>query len=234
MPLISFAQIKEESRERANMENSGFISDSELGRYVNKSIRALYDLIMTKYGEDYFVNAEPFEIVVNNTQDKYDLPDDFYKVVGVDLKVGTNNGISMQPFMWQERNNYLNSYIASWGEDGVVRARYRIMDNNPGKIWFIPSPTGGFNVDLWYVPVPPELEDEDDEFNGFNGWEEYVIIDAAIKMLGKEESATKDLKLERQLIIDRITETAANRDIGMSHRVQDVNSSNYDWLDGVY
>ena len=62
----------------------------------------------------------------------------------------------------------------------------------------------------------------------FNGWEEYIVIDAAIKMLGKEESITDDLKLRKKDMYQRIQDIAENRDEGSPGRTADV-MGNYLW-----
>lgn len=65
----------------------------------------------------------------------------------------------------------------------------------------------------------------------FNGWSEYVIIDAAIKCLVKEESDVSVLLLEKKQVMNRIEAMASNRD-GEPERVTDVNISWNDWFYG--
>ena len=76
--------IKTIARQRADMVNSGFISDSELTAYVNLSYLELYDLLVTKYGNEYFVQL-PHHITTDGINENFALPPDFYKLLGVDL-----------------------------------------------------------------------------------------------------------------------------------------------------
>ncbi len=213
------------------MENSNFVKDSELVTYINESLSELYDLLVSRYGEDYFAKPEPFTIQTTGTEQIYSLPSDFYKALGVDLNLGGKESITLKPFQFQERNRYYNSLIYGWDENAVTRARYRIIGR---KLWIIPNPTGVRTIQVWYVPHAPILENDSDEFDAINGWEQYLIVDVAIKMLMKEESDISAHLLEKQQLEKRIKTMASNRDIGQSSQVSDVQRTGNDYLDGTY
>lgn len=221
---VTLADLKKRCRQRADMENSGFILDPELTTYINESLSDLYDLLIQKYGEDYYTKPVPYSLNVLGTQNQYNLPSDFYKARGVDLNLGTNEAISIKQFAFAERNKFRQNYVFSWDQEGISRARYRIIGR---KIWFLPQPSGSAKIDIWYVPLSPWLEDDTDEFDVVTGWEEYIIVDAAIKMLTKEESDTKDLQTRKLFLTKRIEEAANNRDAANPMAISDV-SSNYD------
>lgn len=60
------------------------------------------------------------------------------------------------------------------------------------------------------------------QLDGVSGWEEYVIIDAAIKAMIKEESDVSGLMVQKNAMLDRISSMAEGRDIGQAHHVQDI------------
>jgi hypothetical protein len=60
------------------------------------------------------------------------------------------------------------------------------------------------------------------QFDGRAGWEEWVVVDAASKLLAKEESDTSQLDREAARIWARIMKNMSNRDAGQSKRVTDV------------
>lgn len=62
----------------------------------------------------------------------------------------------------------------------------------------------------------------------YNGWEEYIVIDAAIKMLGKEESDVSVLAARKKDIFMRIQSIAENRDEGAAAKTVDL-MGNYLW-----
>lgn len=62
--------------------------------------------------------------------------------------------------------------------------------------------------------------------DGISGWEDYVVIDAAIKALGKEESDVTALMAEKEAMRMRIGAAAENRDASMPARVTDTQGAN--------
>lgn len=216
MRKTTLGVLKQKSRQRADMENSQFISDSELVGLINDSITELYDILITTF-EDYYLKDEIISVV--HGQDEYALPDDFYKLAGVDLRITDSEFLTLKPFQFTERNTYNNSVIYASSQDANVRSRYRLIGD---VIKFIPAPSAGKDIKLWYHPSFVDLVDDADEFNGINGYEELVILDVAMKMLQKEESDTTALERRYARTWERVTSTAHNRDAGESMRVGDV------------
>lgn len=64
--------------------------------------------------------------------------------------------------------------------------------------------------------------DDSTRLDGIAGFEEFVIIDAAIKAQIKQEGPTQELLLERQSMVDEIQSMAEGRDAGQAHHVSDV------------
>ena len=222
MSLVTLAQLREACRERADMVNSTFIENPELDSIINRSINSLYGLITSKFGEDYFV-TESSPIPLVSGQVEYDLPADFFKLLGVDLEQGGGNRVNLKRFTFNQRNRNLNTLNHIYAD-----YRYRLQGD---KVALSPRPTSGSSIVLWYIPLPPKLVLVDDTFNGFNGWEEWVILDAAIKMRIKEETSVEELVRERMLIDNRIQAEADNRDASEPSYVQDLES--YDQRRGV-
>lgn len=223
MRTFTFGELKTRSRERADMVNSQFISNSELESLVNESMTELYDMLVTTLGADYYVKDVGFPLVAG--QDTYSLPADFYKMAGVDLVSGNGKPLTVKPFQFQERNRFNNALIYDSSTDGVLRLRYRIIGNT---IKFIPDVRANYSVTLWYHPVCEKLTSDTATFDGVNGYEEIVIVLTAMKMLQKEESDTTALERRYQYLIKRIQDSAANRDAGFPERVQDVRRDDYD------
>ena len=69
---ITLAELRTQSRQRADMENSNFISDTELTSYINNSIAELHDIMAEAYGSEYFVTTTTFS--VTSGDDTYSLP----------------------------------------------------------------------------------------------------------------------------------------------------------------
>ncbi len=71
------------------------------------------------------------------------------------------------------------------------------------------------------------LQDTDMLSFSISGWSEYVIIDAAIKALIKEESFEQAAALyaKKSGLLERIETTAANRDVGQPNTISDTRSN---------
>lgn len=216
---ITLAELKKRVRRRADMERSQFVSDVELAEYINLSYKELYDLLVATF-EDYYT-LDPVEFTLNQGEYIFPLPDDFYKLRGVDGKLTVSSSTSdyqtLQPFNFQERNTRNREFNRAIF--GVVSLTYRIVNNS---LYIYPQEAAKGQYRIWYVPRANDLINDTDTVDGVNGWEEYIIIDAAIKMLGKEESDTTVLKEEKERIKMRIIDMAANRDAGSSERITDV------------
>jgi hypothetical protein len=213
---VSLLELRTQSRQRADKVGSGYILDSELNTYINQSISELYDLLVGAYGNDYFLSNTTFPISVY--QNEYALPGDFYKLAGVDLYLNQSRFITLKPFNWNERGRFQDG--SNWAAIIAIQGpRYHIGGQS---ITFNPTPTINATVKMWYVPVALKLQGDNDTFDGINGWEEFVVIDAAIKMLQKEESDVTVLAIQKKAIIERINTMAENRDEGHSFRVGDV------------
>jgi hypothetical protein len=192
------------------------VSDAELTNYINSSIKELYDILVQEYDGEYYVSEYEFTTTDSKT---YDLPSDFYKLKGVDMKINNSNFYTLKQFNFNERNRYTENAPNS----PYSFVRYRLQG---GKLAFTPKPGTGKDTKIWYIPLATELVDDSDTFDGINGYEEYVIVDAAIKMLLKEESDASALYQMKADLSARITQAAANRNAGEPQSVSDIYAEN--------
>lgn len=218
MASVTLQEFRERARERADMENSRFISDAELNRYINLSITELYDLLITSRGENYYVSSYSF--TTTGGTDSYALPSGMLKLLGVDLVRGANSAYSLKSFKWQERNRFREPYFLN----DSINLEYQIRGSN---LVFTPVPQDNQSIKLWYIPAATALVQNTDAFDGINGWEEYVVIDAAIKMLVKEESDVQELLLAKEQMRTRILQASSARDSNEPPRVVDTAANYY-------
>jgi hypothetical protein len=237
---MTLSQLRLLSKQKADRVNSQFITDSEWNTYVNQSYFELYDILVQKYGNEYFV-AQPAQFLTYGSSSSsgnqfYPLPDGItsflaadgstfvpkamYKLLGVDLGIGTNNNawITLKKFMFISRNRYVYPQLTT-NLLGVAGLRYRLVGN---QIEFIPQPANGQYIQLWYIPRMATLLKDTDIADGVSGWTEYIAVDAAIKALQKEESDVTVLALQKQALLDRIEAAAENRDAGEPETISDT------------
>lgn len=68
--------------------------------------------------------------------------------------------------------------------------------------------------------------------DGISGWEEYVIIDAAIKAKIKQEQPVDDLRIQKDEMVADIQGMSEGRDAGQAHHTSDVMSLGGDGYGG--
>ncbi len=224
-------QIRLQAQQRADRVNSNFVTLTEWNSYINQSLFELYDLLITAYGEEYFA-APALTFNTDGTTQFYDLPNGtnysaapaFYKLMGIDLGLNIsatpNNGwVTLEKFNFIDRNAFYYPNTNS-SQYGVFNMRYRLFGN---KVEFIPTPSSGQPMRLWYIPrMTMLLRDTDTTTSGVSGWLEYVITDAAIKALIKEESDVSVLMVQKMALIKRIEAVAMNRDTGQPDTISDT------------
>lgn len=223
-------------RQRADMVPNGytaaltgdgfFVTEPELISYINQSLFELYDLMISCFGANYFVKAPPGTITADGTNDQFALPSDFYKLLGVDLRLSSGKYVALDSFEFKERNRLAFTNARSlYGQ-----MRYRL---NGSSLWLTPRPAGGQVFQVWYVPSMTPLAALADTTDGVSGWTEYIITDAAIKCLQKEESDTRVLMAQKQALVTRIQAMADSRDIGSPHKVVDaLSATGAEWPTG--
>lgn len=215
---ITLADLKLRARERADMVNSDFVSDTELTAYINSSIAELHDLLVAAYDNQYFLESHTFTTTANTAD--YALPANFYKLSGVDAKINASNWLTLKPFNFNERNR---NFDRAWRFLNGPHVRYRLAGNN---LRFTPVPDATYQIRLWYTPVATKLVSDTDELNELNQFSEYVVVDAAIKMKEKEESDVQVLLLQKKQLEERIKGMAKDRDTANPETVSDIYAEN--------
>lgn len=238
---INLGYLRYLSQLRADKLNSNFLTTDEWNSNLNQSMYELYDILVTKFGDDYFMTA-PY-VFTTTAAVAYQLPNGvatflnaltntpevappLYKLIGVDcgVSVGGNAWVSLPRYNWIDRNKFVYPQLTA-NALGVFNLSYRAMGD---LLYFIPRPAAGQFIQLWYVPRMVQLLQDTDMLNfSISGWSEYIIVDAAIKALHKEESfeAAAALKQTKAMLLERIETTAANRDVGQPNTVSDTRTN---------
>ena len=214
MATFTEATLRTRARRMADMENSTFVSDAEIRDYINSAYAELYDLIIEKY-EDYYVKTDTAMDL--SSSDTHNLPDDFYKALGVELDVG-GSIYSLRNYTFQERNRHRATLYS--GERLFAETQYHIQGS---KIKFIPSNGSGLAT-LHYIPVADQINDSDtSQFTSIiPGFEEYICLTAAISCLMKEESDVQMHMARKEMLKQRIESAAGKRNAGDSYSIADV------------
>lgn len=224
MGNITLSELTERIRRRSDQENSTFVTDNEIRDMANFSLGELQDILISAYDTESFLDGYEFSTVVGQTD--YPLPDDMYKLAGVDMTKGSCS-YEVKKYKFNERNIRSNSsYIGIRTADFA----YRLYGNS---IKLLPEPSGVNTVTLHYIPQVTELVLDTDVVDNIyiKSWIEYVIVDVAIKIIIKEESDPNALMAQKGHLVNRIEKMKEERDFGTVDTVTDVYVDDYfyDW-----
>lgn len=192
---VTLAQLRTRVLRAADLEDLNYISSTEVNDYISTAYGELYDLLVNK-GLNHFESTQ--SITTTGVED-YNLPSDYYGTVGVDLIDGGKR-YPLQRYESAERNFYQNATSS-------YALGYRIVGT---KIRLSPATSGGTYQHI-YIPAPAVLDDDADTVDGVAGWEELIVIDAAIKCRRKEDESVSELKEEREHLMARIKRASENR-----------------------
>lgn len=200
----TLATLTLRAQQESDQVNSGFLSASEWTTNINKSLTEIYGLTATVYGADYYYQTPNtgYLFTTDGVSEYFNLPADFFKLLGIDVLYGAaNQWVGLKPFAFADRTKF--SAINS------------------------PIPAAGQQLRVFYIPRVTPLVAAGDAIPdalSMNGWDEYIVVDAAMKALAKEESDVSVMGGRKQALIERINAEAENRDAGMTANIVDTRS----------
>lgn len=217
-------------RRRADMENTDFVSDAEIEEYVEASFGELVDLLIMYSGDATWMSTvtggqstvagtETYSIYTNDV-DMIDA--DVYKVLGVEVKFDGK---------WRRIGNFKhwqNSWLedqSGWSGPGSVKykVQWQTTLGSEATITFEPAPSAVHEFRVLYIPYPADWSTGGfTNFLGYTGWEEYIIVDAAMKCLEKEESDVSHLARRMEIQRDRLTHHAQSMNMGEGSIIRDI------------
>ncbi len=176
---------------------------------VNNGVQGLHDILTDAFGTDYVMSSVPFTASANVPTYQFSASigiDDFYKVRGVDVQVNGTQFQELKPYMFNERNMYARNQAYGYSSNYYgPYYRYRVQGD---EIKIIPTPQAGTVFMLHYTPTATLLVSGSDTVDGINGWEDYIVVDAAIECLQPEGGDTTVLERRKMQLKQRIEEMA--------------------------
>lgn len=220
MPTSNRVTLRTRAKQIADLENSNYIIDDEWNYYINNSASELFDIIV--HGDSLTLQTV-FDQSVTAGTNIYNLPADFAKLIAVywmdtDKPTFPLRKASMHEFGYQQGF-----------EIALVTGRpyaYNILSN---QLWLYPLPNMAGKVRIIYYPDFAPLTSDLSTFGWpiLNGWEEFIVVSAAIMALTKEESDTTALQLRKTELKDRIKRSVATKDQFEGMSVRDRTGSTF-------
>lgn len=218
MRTRALGDLRDDIYKRADRENAkDRFTPAEVNEYANQSIAALRDMLIQARGQDFYSKTSPAIVIVQGTT-IYALPSDAVSILSLRIDNGGGSQYMLEPFSDLEE---ARMRLISSSTSGAL-VRYRLLAGE--SVELLPQPTPGSSVYVRYIPNAPRLIADSDLLEGFNGWEDFVILDAARKIATKDQNwqLVASLKADIADITNRIKSLATRRDRGRPEQVQDV------------
>lgn len=213
-------ELRDEVSERADLHNAEIqIGEDALDRAINAALKRLYRLLCSVNTDFYLTSA-----TVTIASGEGDLPFDFWRAHGVEADAGSGDWRSLKRWSWSERNRFSSSSPSDLWACG-----YRAIGS---KLRLFPATASG-SVRLWYIPAPTPLENPADTFDGIAGFEDFLVVDAAIRIKQRLEEDVSALLLDRKELLEEIASSASERDDAEPDRVRDVDAEEFDEFEQI-
>lgn len=210
----TMAELITQVRQRAELENSAFVTDQELEDYLNDSIAELHSELLARWGDEYFAVEEQIAVPGGAVDEDGSavvlsppLDDPPLKVLGVAVFLEDEQQIRpLQTFSFGDTVQRLDP-----GDWKSSPPRYKLKGNE--LLCFDRPPQVEMQVIVRVVEQAHRYDkDTPDEIDELYAWREFVIVDTLIKVFQKEESDTAALDARKQQLLARMLANAPPRD----------------------
>lgn len=215
-------QLKDMVRNRADHLVGTFRADSVLYQYISDSCRALVETLVDKHDEMYWARVETINVSADSLATAY--PTAMWKLIMLRLTIDQTR----RKLTRADLDEIDAEAVSLGGWSSGRWPRFRIMNQ---ALYWAPIPRAAHTVTVYYVPTSIFLSSVDnpineltavgDKFDGVFGWDRWVVLDAAIKLLNDEKKDAGALMAERDLRWQEILTAAEGRSIDEPARVRD-------------
>lgn len=202
MVAFNQADLELRARRRADMENSNFVSSDEVTTLVEKAWEELYLKVVSQYPM-MVMNAGPDPATISpSTTSRVEMPTNFLKLEALLLTDSSGRPVHfLRPInSVRELEPFLVGAVSFNGRSGVPTHYYFYArpDGAPASAEVYPYPDTTYTVQIYFIPlIPLSTVEFSNGMAWLAGWDEYIVITAAIKMKDKEESDCTVLMAER-------------------------------------
>lgn len=203
MKVLSSQELINSVRSHADMQDSEFVTDAEIKHYLDLAYETLYDIIIDCNIDLYLKNI----IFKGREEVAMQLPHDFYKLRGLDVKYGDWFFQARRVGFESRQHNQLD-FSRSYDIAGIhENVRYSLRGNEI-KVNGLAYDDNSTCI-LWYYPEPKGVGDG---AKLYPGWQRYIIYSACRSCRVKEDSSTKDFYQEMMRARQDVEDFCVRRD----------------------
>jgi hypothetical protein len=200
VPVITLASLRAKVLRLGDYAGSEVMSDAFVDESINQGLAELVDLVGDVF-QDHFLTTATVNTVAGTQT--VNLPASFYDLRALDREVSTEQHVPMRRIQLLQATRY--------GGRGVPRAYMLHGGTAPGTIRLFPIPDAVYTLRVTFDPLFTELSADADTFDFRNGWEEYVIHAALLRLDLKDEKPVSERMAMIERAKARIVGSAAKR-----------------------
>lgn len=211
MRLYTVPELITKCQRRGGYATSNRLTPEVWVDFLESGLAELHDLLISKYGDDYFTVRVEGAITAGVPDP---LPDDILKLLGVDLQDGGGRWYSLRRFSLSQRE-----------AQQCAAPGYRLEG---GDLRIEPDPIGATAYRVIYVRSAPKLSLTDPpaagyvyEVEGYNGWEELLVLYALLRAKRSQDEPTSSIEGEIARQTARIDWASDGRDAGEPMTIPD-------------
>lgn len=204
---LAALQLAGREVDAGNEDEDRFVTNAEIDRWANMAVRELFGLLV-RHGMH---PAETLHELTADGSTSYTLPANTWAILTV-------HSVGDSGYRYRLRR-HSPRFVPNPTVTGDAQT-YRVIGRRTLQLYPLPS-SGDYEVR--YAAIPATLEDDDDELDGVLGWEEYVIVWVARRILLKEGSDVRDLNDTLLDLKMRIQDEAQAYEMTEGAVVQNVN-----------
>ena len=205
-------------KQRADMVNSGFVTDDEWTHFINDEIQSAYAEMVNVDDGALFATVSPTLVAIGDNS--YQLPSDFLRLVDVNVHTGNRwtEAVSADP------QDYYQLLSQTYTGDYDVRYFLHLnIDQDRYELFMFPAKAVD-NIGVRYIQDTPVLSLGSDTLNWPANWHETVVCGAAAKALAKEESDPTILILERDRAMKRVLKDIRAQKVSEIKMIRNIGS----------
>lgn len=214
MASVTVTELVSGARLYADERSSGsqaYIPDADASTIVRASVVKLRQLLELERGHDLYTSTSNFSTVDGTAA--YALPSDYGATLRVRLKWGTGQTEDVHAAEVGEESELED--IGEWAQLGSKR--YRIRDSS---LHVFPTPDAAVSVEHLYTTRFSTSATTADLL--VDGWDEWVKLDAAIRILEIQGKPHTWLKEDREKLEAQLTRAAKDRVVEDATHIVDV------------
>lgn len=217
MRTRTLAELRAEVRQRADVEGDPHVSDAEITRLINQSAALVFHNRLALIAPKHWPRLDVTLTTVAN-QKTLTPPIPFYKILHLWWE---RSSTDKQPLHAIELGDVWR-IDAERGWQAEQPVYYIAGDALGNSITFYPTPKAIHTIKGFYVPPYVDLSLDGDTLNGISGWEEVVVVDAAIKILRKQDRDARPLMADKAELLKDLEASLNTQHAGEPGYVRDV------------